>query len=69
MSERPVTAASLERAIRNTSAASALAHLFDVKTDRPKRIDQYVDYFGERVRSVRLAPRVNRPSLRVRPSG
>jgi hypothetical protein len=47
MSRRPVTALSPEQAERNASAATALSQLLDVRADRPKRIDQYLDYFGE----------------------
>lgn len=60
MSDRPVTAVSLERATLDASAR-ALAQLLDVATDRPKRIDQYLDYFGERGPSARRAPRVEKP--------
>ena len=47
MSYRPVTAVSAEEAGRNASATTALAHLLHVDADRPKWIDQYLDYFGE----------------------
>jgi len=47
MSHRPVTVVSPEEARRNASAAIARAQLLDVDADRPKRIDQYLDYFGE----------------------
>lgn len=39
------------------SAAIARAHLLDLEADRPKRIDQYLDYFGEGGPSARRAPR------------
>ena len=64
MSHRPVTALSPEEAGRNASAAIARAQLLDVDADRPKRIDQYLDYFGESDLSARLAPPV---SLRQAP--
>jgi len=57
MSHRPVTAVSPEEAGRNASAAIARAQLLDVDADRPKRIDQYLDYFGESDLSARLTPR------------
>lgn len=47
MSQRPVPAVRSEQARRNASAARVVARLLDV-ADRPRRIDQYVDYFGER---------------------
>jgi hypothetical protein len=47
MSRQPVTAVTPEENGRNASAAIARAQLLDVDADRPKRIDQYVDYFGE----------------------
>jgi hypothetical protein len=47
MSDRPVTPVSPEEARRNASATTALSQLLDVDADRPKRIDQYLDYFGE----------------------
>jgi hypothetical protein len=59
MSHRPVAAVSSEEARRNASAAIARAQLLDVDADRPKRIDQYLDYFGEGSLSARLAPRVS----------
>jgi hypothetical protein len=55
MSHRPFDAVSLEEARR--SAAIVRAHLLDVEADRPKRIDQYLDYFGEGRRSAGLPPR------------
>jgi len=59
MSRPPVTAVSPEEARRNASAAIARAQLLDVEADRPKRIDQYLDYFGggESGLSPRLALR------------
>jgi hypothetical protein len=59
MPHRPVTAVSPEQARRNASAAIALAQLLPVEADRPKRIDQYLDFFGEHSLSARLAPRVS----------
>jgi len=47
MSRQPVTAVSPEETRRDASATTALAQLLDVDADRPKRIDQYLDYFGE----------------------
>jgi hypothetical protein len=46
MSHRPVTAVAREENGRNASAAIARAQLLPVEADRPKRIDQYLDYFG-----------------------
>ena len=57
MSRPPVTAVSPDEAGPNASAAIARAQLLDVDADRPKRIDQYLDYFGESDLSARLAPR------------
>ena len=59
MSHRPVTADSPEEPRRNASAATAFVQLLDFDVDRPKRIDQYLDYFVERGLSARLAPRVS----------
>jgi len=47
MSRPPVTAVSPEEARRNASATTALEQLLAVDAARPKRIDQYLDYFGE----------------------
>jgi hypothetical protein len=58
VSHRPVQTVSPEHAGRNASAAIALAQLLPVEADRPKRIDQYLDYFGESSLSARLASRV-----------
>lgn len=70
MSRRPVIAVSSEQARRNASAAIARAHLLDVEADRPKRIDQYLDYFGGGASrlSPRLAPR-GQPSSPVAAAG
>jgi hypothetical protein len=60
MPHRPVIAICSEQARGNTSAAIARAHLLDIEVDRPKRIDQYLDYFGsggESGGSARLASR------------
>ncbi|HMH51473.1 MAG TPA: hypothetical protein VK548_14645 [Candidatus Acidoferrum sp.] len=59
MSHQPATAVSPEQARQNASAAIALAQLLPVEADRPKRIDQYLDYFGGGGESFspRLAPR------------
>jgi hypothetical protein len=59
MSQRPVTAVSPEQVRRNASAAIARPQLLDVEADRPKRIDQYLDYLGGGGESFapRLAPR------------
>lgn len=51
MSRRPSTFVSSEQAGGNVSAAIARAHLLDVELDRPKRIDRYIDYFGDGGRS------------------
>jgi hypothetical protein len=53
MSRRPVTAVSPEGARRDASAAPALSQMLDVNPGRPKRIDQYLDYFGESSLSTR----------------
>jgi hypothetical protein len=59
MSRQPAAAVSPEESRRNASAAIARAQLLDVEADRPKRIDQYLDYFGGGGESFspRLAPR------------
>ena len=36
-----------EPAKRNASLAVARAYLLDIEVDRPKRIDEYIDYFGD----------------------
>jgi hypothetical protein len=58
MSRRPVSAVSPEESRRNASAAIARAQLLDIDADRPKRIDQYLDFFGDGGESFspRLAP-------------
>ena len=56
MSLPPVTAVGPEEEGRNASAAIARAQLLDVDADRPKRIDQYLDYFGDSDLSARPAP-------------
>ena len=35
-----------EEARRNASAEISRALLLEIEVDRPKRIDQYLDYFG-----------------------
>ena len=45
MSHRPSALVSPEQAEGNASAI-ARAHPLDIERDRPKRIDQYIDYFG-----------------------
>lgn len=60
MSRQPNALGSPEQYRRSASAAIAHAHLLDVDVDRPKRIDQYLDYFGDGGKSgfsPRLAPR------------
>lgn len=47
MSGGPSDSVSSAQAGRNVSAASPRAHLLDIQHDRPKRIDQYIDYFGD----------------------
>jgi hypothetical protein len=64
MSRPPNALVSPEQARRNASAAIARALLLDVDIDRPKRIDQYLDYFGSGGESglpPRLAPRDQPP--------
>lgn len=46
----------------NVSVAIARALLLEIEVDRPKRIDQYLDYFGE-------SAIFNQPSPRERRSG
>lgn len=46
MSRQLSALVSPEQARPNASAAIARAHLLDIEVDRPKRIDQYIDYFG-----------------------
>ena len=59
MSRQPATTVSPEQTRQNASVAIARAQLLDVEADRPKRIDQYLDYFGGGGESFssRLAPR------------
>jgi hypothetical protein len=45
MSRRPSALVSPEQAEGNASVV-ARAHPLDIERDRPKRIDQYIDYFG-----------------------
>lgn len=45
MSRQPSALVSAEQAEGHASA-TARAHPRDVERDRPKRIDQYIDYFG-----------------------
>jgi hypothetical protein len=64
MSRRPSAPVSSEQARQDASAAIARAHLLDIEVDRPKRIDQYVDYFGsgrESGLSPKLSPRDQPP--------
>ena len=46
MSRQPSAPVRPEEAERNASPAIARTYLLDVEVDRPKRIDQYLDYFG-----------------------
>lgn len=46
MSRRPASNVSPEQSERDASEAIARAQLLPVEADRPKRIDQYLDYFG-----------------------
>ena len=46
MSREPSAPGNPEQAKRNASAAVARSYLLDIEVDRPKRIDQYLDYFG-----------------------
>lgn len=46
MSRQPNALASPEQAKGDERAAVARAYLLDVDVDRPKWIDQYLDYFG-----------------------
>ena len=58
MPREPSAPVRRDQAKRNASPAVARAYPLDV--DRPKRIDQYLDYFGsgeESGPSPRLAPR------------
>ncbi len=48
MSRRPSAPVRPEEAERTASPAIARTDRLDVEVDRPKRIDQYLDYFGER---------------------
>lgn len=50
MSRRLVTDRSAEPSGRNAGAASARPHLFHVETGNLKRIDRYIDYFGDGAR-------------------
>ena len=59
MSRRSRALVSSEEVTRNASAAIARALLLEVQVDRPKLIDQHLDYFGsggESGRSPRIAP-------------
>lgn len=65
MSRRPSVLVSSEQAGRNVSAAIPRAHLLDTELDRPKRIDQYIDYFGGDGRGGGISrgePRGTRPA-------
>lgn len=46
MSRRSSAPVSSEQAGRNVSPAIVRAYPLDTELDRPKRIDQYIDYFG-----------------------
>jgi hypothetical protein len=46
MSRQPSAPVRAEEAERSASPAIAPTYLLDVDVDRPKRIDQYLDYFG-----------------------
>jgi hypothetical protein len=46
MPRRPSPPASSDQARQDMSAATARPHLLDTEFDRPRRIDQYIDYFG-----------------------
>jgi hypothetical protein len=58
-SGRSMTDLSAEESRRTASTGIVPAHLFEVDADRPKRIDQYIDYFGRigAGRNVALWPR------------
>jgi hypothetical protein len=63
MPRRPNAPVSSQQAGRTVSAAIARARLLDIERDRPKRIDQYIDYFGGDGKSgevFRGAPRHSR---------
>ena len=47
MSRRPSALGSPEQASPNSSATIARADLLTIEVDRPKQIDQYIDYFGD----------------------
>jgi hypothetical protein len=47
-----VTDRSAERWGRRAGAAGTGARLFPVDADRPKRIDRYIDYFGDGARGA-----------------
>ena len=61
MSRRPSAVVSSEEAKRNASAAIARALPLEIQVDRPRRIDQYLDYFGSGEESGR-SPRISPPS-------
>ena len=76
MPRRPSAPVSSEQAGRNVSAAVTRARLLDIALDCPKRIDQYIDYFGGGKngglfrgvpRSSRSAPSVGRLGGRFAP--
>jgi hypothetical protein len=46
MSRRPVTSLPAEQSGRSAHAAIAPPYSFLVDVDLPKRIDDYIDYFG-----------------------
>jgi hypothetical protein len=56
MPHRPSAPVGTEQAGQNVSAAIARARLLDIELDRPKRIDQYIDYFGDGGKSGGVFP-------------
>ena len=61
MSDRPVIQPSSEPSRPIAGAGLAQAHPFTVDVDRRKRIDDYIDYFGNHALSSQLAAH---PTLR-----
>ena len=58
MTRQPSAPDSPDPVRRNASeAVSARPRLLDIERDRPKRIDQYIDYFGSGENGGRL-PRI-----------
>ena len=47
MSRRPSALVTPEQTGGDSNAAVARARLLDIELDRRKRIDQYIDYFGD----------------------